>query len=249
MFELGDVDFKYSGVEYDYRTENSCVESGCDSICRCGVIVDECVIGVDVSILSNEIYNMYFDNSKLTKRNNTINSILYGTGEELDRYCIDRILRSHKVWLSHNWDIVVEGGYYGQEIGHVRLESRVSSKIQDDINEVISINTNAGKVEFVLNLEYGYILPELDGCNYEIVDIDVNSIIFGSIGQYKKVQSEKLEHYIDIKYSGPRGVVKKDGDKYKIIDGYHRIYAAGLTNKNKVGVNLIRVILVKDEIL
>jgi hypothetical protein len=239
------ADFKYCGVNYDYDSETSCSESGCDSegICRCGVIVNQRVESVDVCQMADEIYKLYFDNSKSTDRNNKINSVLYGTGKELDTYCIDRVLRAHMIWDNDKWSISVESGYYGQEMGRITIESPYDKKIQDDIETVLSLNTIKEKIDFILNLEYGYLLPELDGCDYEISTININDVIFGSDGHYKKIQTQNVEHYVDINYKGIRGVVKEEGGKYKIIDGYHRMYASGL---GKIKKDSVRVILVKN---
>lgn len=239
-------DFKYCGVNYDYDNETSCSESGCDSdgYCRCGVIVNQRVENVNVCQMSDEVYKLYFDNSKSTDRNNKINSVLYGTGKELDIYCIDRVLRCHHIWDNDKWSISVEAGYYGQEMGAISIENTYAKKIQDDVETVISLNTIKDKINFILNLEYGYLLPELDGCDYELVTININDVIFGSDGHYKKIQTQNVEHYVDINYQGIRGVVKKEAnDKYKIIDGYHRMYAAGV---GKIKKDSVRVILVKD---
>ena len=53
--------------------------------------------------------------------------------------------------------------------------------------------------------------------------IDINDIIFSNPEHKNKVILEELEHYSDKNYKGIRGVVKKDGLKWKVIDGYHRL--------------------------
>lgn len=240
-YKLLEVDFKYSGVNYDYNTSNSCAESGCDSegICRCGVIQNAHITNIDVNAMSNEIYGMYFDKSKQQIREDKINTVLYGTSKELDIYCIDRVLRNNKIWDESKWDISVVGGYYGEEIGSIKLDSKFSN-IQDDIESLLNLNSFKEKVNYLLHMEYGYILPELDGCDYEMSTISRSDAVFGSDGHYRKIQKEDLSHYV--LYSGISGIVKKDGDKYKIIDGYHRIYAGGLGKFKNVD---IKVILVK----
>lgn len=244
MSLLLDRDLKYYGVDYDYDTEYSCEESGCNSegICRCGRIYDTRVTGVNISRIADELYNQKFDKSKSTERDNKINYVLFGTGKELDIYCIDRILRSYKIWDNNYWSVDVQGGYYGDEIGSIILDSSLAKKIESDIDEVLSINTLKDKINFILKREYGYLLPELEGCDYELSTIDINDVVFGSDGHYKKIQQENLEHYYANSYEGIRGVLKKDGPKYKIIDGYHRMYAGGL---GKLKSNDVKVILVK----
>lgn len=229
--KIVDKDFKYCGVDYDYDSETDCESHGCDSICRCSTIINKEIKSVNVSELSEEIYDLYFPSDKSTKRHNKINSILYGAGKDLDIYCIDRILRVHKIWEDHNWDIQVMGGYYGEEIGDITMNTPVAKIVQKDIENVLSIEKSKDKIEYILNIEYGYILPELDNKSYEIIEVPKNLIVFGSDGHYKKIQTQDIEHYNDKNYSGIRGIVIKSGDKYRIIDGYHRIYA---TNNDKV---------------
>ena len=78
MSKLKDKDFKGYGLQYEYNSQSNCDEHGCDDegICRCSTIENARVENVDVKIIVDKIYALYFDNSKSTKRHNTINSIL-----------------------------------------------------------------------------------------------------------------------------------------------------------------------------
>ena len=106
-------------------------------------------------------------------------------------------------------------------------------------------------MEYLLGMEYGYLLPELDECDYELISIDIDDVVFGSDSHYVNIQKENLDHYIN--YNGIKGVVKKDGEKYKIIDGYHRIHSTKLTSKYDLKIksgnckdsNIIQVILAR----
>jgi uncharacterized protein YqkB len=222
---------KYS-LKYNYNTEYSCEESGCDSegICRCGTITDASVSDVDISSLVNEIYSKYFDDSKSTKRNSKINSVLFGSGSDIDKYCIDRILRINKVWEDDRWDIDISGGYYGDELNDITMSSTTFNSVSKSIEEILEMETIGDKIKYILKLEYGYLLPGLDDNKYEYDVIDTDDIVFGSDGQYKKVSRECLDHYSG--YDHIKAIVKRDGDKYKIIDGYHRMYVS-VTNKIK----------------
>jgi len=251
MSKIRGVDFKYSGVGYDYRSETNCDNYGCDDYCRCGVIVDQTITSVDVQDITDEIYKLYFDDSPSTKRDNKINSIIFGTGKEIDLYTIDRILRFHKIWKDHVFDIGIDGGYYGQEIGDITFDNAIANKIESEIDKAFAISDINERIKYLLELEYGYLLPELDGCKYELATIDLEDVVFGSDGHYRKIQKEDLDHYTDYYYKGIRGVVRKSGDKYKIIDGYHRIYAATLRKiqsqkKSNPNLSTISVILAKS---
>ena len=223
MIEALRNDFKYM-VSYYYDTIYSCEESGCneEGICRCGHITNTYLNKVDVSAIVTNIYSEIFDNSISTKRHNAINS-LWGISEEIQKYTIDRILRVNKIWKPQFWDINVSGGYYGQEIDEVVLIEDVVLKINSQLERAFQIDNLTERVEYLLTLENGFILDDIKDKKYQISVIDIDDIIFSNTEHKRKVVIEELEHYSDRNYSGIRGIVKKDGIKFKLIDGYHRL--------------------------
>jgi hypothetical protein len=222
--ELKDKNFHYCGVEIDYQREYNCESYGCDQegICRCSSIYNAEVSTVNVSDIVSSIYEDIYDNSKSTKRNNIINS-LFGIEKELEIYTIDRILRKSFIYDKNIWEIEIEGGYYGQEIGDVKLDGKYADKLSDKINYALSIDNFKERVEYLLTLEYNYILPELLNKNYRIVNVKKSDIVFGNDKHLKCVSEKELEFYTDKEYKGIRGVVLKRENKYKVIDGYHRL--------------------------
>ena len=223
MIETLRNDFKYM-VSYDYDTIYSCEESGCneEGICRCGHITNTYLNKVDVSAIVNNIYSEIFDNSISTKRNNVINS-LWGISSEIQKYTIDRILRVNKIWKPEFWNINVSGGYYGQEIDEVILIEDMVLKINSQLEMAFQIDNLSERVEYLLTIENGFILDDIKDKKYHISVIDIDDIIFSNTEHKRKVVIEELEHYSDRNYSGIRGIVKKDGIKFKLIDGYHRL--------------------------
>ena len=71
-------------------------------------------------------------------------------------------------------------------------------------------------------LEYGSILPALQGRQYSIETVERDSIIFGSDEHYRKVNTESLDHYSDKNYTGIRGIALVKDGRFRLIDGYHR---------------------------
>lgn len=237
MIETLRNDFKYM-VSYDYDTIYSCEESGCneEGICRCGHITNTYLNKVDVSAIVTNIYSEIFDNSISTKRNNAINS-LWGISEEIQKYTIDRILRVNKIWKPQFWEINVSGGYYGQEIDEVVLIEDMVLKINSQLERAFQIDNLTERVEYLLTLENGFILDDIKDKKYHISVIDIDDIIFSNTEHQRKIIIEELEHYSDRNYSGIRGVVKKDGIKFKLIDGYHRL--------SKTENKLVKVLVVE----
>ena len=223
---LKDITFQYNGVYVDYGYTYDCENYGCDEegICRCGTINNEHIDSVDVSLIVKRIYDEFFEQGKAANRNNAINEVLYGIGKDIDIYTIDRILRSYKIWENENWDIEVEGGYYGQEAGNVTIKETIADKIDEELWTVFSLPSLKEKIEYLLNVEYGKVLPELSNCNYESIVIDKDDVIFGVEKHLNKVMKKDLDFYSDKNYSGLRGIVVKSGDKWRIVDGYHRIF-------------------------
>lgn len=223
---LKDITFQYNGVYVDYSYSNDCESYGCDEegICRCGSIHNEYVESVDVSLIVKKIYDDYFEQGKAADRNNAINEVLYGIGKDIDIYTIDRILRSYKIWENENWNIEVDGGYYGQELGDITIKESIADKIEAELWTVFALPTLKEKIEYLLKVEYGKVLPELSNCSYESIVIDKDDVVFGVEKHLNKVMKKDLDFYSDKNYSGIRGIVVKSGDKWRIIDGYHRIF-------------------------
>ena len=175
-------------------------------------------------MIVKRIYDEFFEQGKAANRNNAINEVLYGIGKDIDIYTIDRILRSYKIWENENWNIEVEGGYYGQEAGNVTIKESIADKIDEELWTVFSLPSLKEKIEYLLNVEYGKVLPELSNCSYESIVIDKDEVVFGVENHLNKVMKKDLDFYSDKNYSGIRGIVVKSGDKWRIVDGYHRIF-------------------------
>jgi hypothetical protein len=224
---LDKIDLHYRCVDIDYHTEYDCENNGCndEGICRCGSIYDAVVTNVDISQMVNLIYDELFDSSTvLGKREDKLNQLLYGIGEDINRYTIDRVLRKYKIWEPDNFDVEVCGGYYGQEIEGTFIIKNISDKIETELDIAFSIEDLSGRVEYLLGLEYGSLLPELENCQYEIIELDKSEINFGAIEHHSKVKKKDLEFYSDKNYKGIRGVVTFSRGKYRLIDGYHRVH-------------------------
>lgn len=225
--KLSDIDFNYSGVECNYEHIYDCQSYGCDSICRCGRIENTYIESIDIHKIVEVLYKNYIgDNDLSTQRDNKLKHILFGTGRELDIYTIDRVVRKYKLYDSESWEVDVVGGYYGEELNGILISSYIANKIEEELNIAFLIDELNGRVEYLLILEYGSLLPELEKCNYEITEVDKKDVIFGSKDHYDKVKLKDLTHYNEKNYDGIRGVVLEKDGKIRVIDGYHRIHTS-----------------------
>jgi len=233
---IKDKDFQYC-LNIDCKYQYYCDISGCDEegVCRCGEIHNPVIISVNVSKIADDIYNLYFDSSISTKRNNTIQS-LWGITKELNKYTIDRILRVNKIWNPLYWDISVVNGYYGQEIGEAVIINDIASDLEEQIEFALNIESKKDLIHYLLKLEYGKILPELEG-DFDVITVRRDNIIFGNNNHFNNVINEDMEYYSDKKYYGIRGIVIEKGDKWRLIDGYHRC--------SKTELETVRVLVCK----
>ena len=230
-------DFKYM-ISYNYDTEYSCSESGCydEGICRCRYITNTYINSVDITEISTNIYSEIFDNSISTKRNNSINS-LWGITPEIDKYTIDRILRVNKIWKPEFWIINVAGSYYGQEVDQIVLIEDVVQKLNTQLEVAFEVENLKERIDYLLELENGFVLDYLKEKKYTLSVIDIDDIIFPNTDHKRRVLTEELDHYSDKNYKGIRGIVKKDVMKWKVIDGYHRL--------SKTENKLVKVLVVE----
>jgi hypothetical protein len=244
-FNLRDINFHYNGVHEDHDIIYDCENSGCqdEGICRCGFITNVYITNVDIPMISNIIYDDInsFGNSITKKRNVKLDLLLNGYGKDMDLYMIDRILRKWKVYNPDSWDVEICNGYYGQEVEEISLKLDICNELNSEIIKALSIEPLNERVEYLLKLEYGRILPELEECQWSLEIIDLDQLTFGSDSNVKKCKKEiekestkyKGYFYDDKNYYNVltkliRGLAIKNGKNYRLIDGYHRCLATGV---------------------
>jgi len=96
-------------------------------------------------------------------------------------------------------------------------------KLNTQLEKAFDIDNLTERIEYLLYLENGFILEDIKEKKYTLSVIDIDDIIFPNPDHKRRVLTEELDHYSDKKYSGIRGIVKKDDNKFKVIDGYHRL--------------------------
>jgi hypothetical protein len=212
---LYELNFKYQGTEFSYENEYDCEGYGCDDegICRCGVIVDAKVTETNLDRISDKILLSHYKYRTSKGIDN------FGT---IDEYCVERILRFHKIYDCDSFTVNACGGYYGEEIDSVKINR--NDKLLSDLNNFFLLKENHKKIEFVLKMEYQKLLPELENLDWQIGSINKEDIDFGSDKHYKMVKKSNCDFYK--KHSLPLGIVFAKDGRYRLIDGYHRLCAS-----------------------
>lgn len=214
-------------ILYDVIGFYNCESNGCpdDDICRCFEIENVKVKSVYLSSVTEYIYRE-LTGDDVFDRDNKITQIIWEyDSKSINKYCINRILTHLRIWEEKNWSFRVIDGYYGQEVGDVFLRNNIRDILIGYINEVYSINTMEDKINWILKLEYGYLLDSLDGKSYEIMKIKKEDLYFPQKDHYRKVSEKNLEYYYDENYKSIRGIARYHNGKWNVIDGYHRLTA------------------------
>lgn len=208
-------------LSYETHREYNCGEK-CDDYCHYAVITE-------VEVKTNIKAIDYF----FTKTNKSLPNGLV------------RILSSwfhRKHFEKISWGFEADCGYYGQELNKVTIESDGGFfNLLEGFNSLVS---NKEKLEFLLNLEYGSVLPaikEIEDWQLKLVDIsDVNKSFNTSLNksvldEYTRYIRSFFETYTfagmtDFSYGSivknlaPLCLLKADG-KYQVVDGRHRFEA------------------------
>jgi hypothetical protein len=162
------------------------------------------VLSVDLEVLFekfSEFYSFYAKNA---------------TNASIFNYCLYRLLVINKLYDTSSWEVNVCRGYYGEEVNGVNLTDEVYNTLTAQI-ETLNSSSKDDQIKFVLELEYGYVLDSLKDVSFEIVDSQKKDLIAGNEVYRKKVQKGTYK-----KHNLPVGIYLEDGNKFRLIDGYHR---------------------------
>lgn len=137
-------------------------------------------------------------------------------------YCIDRIVRYNNIHDPKSWKIDFLEYYYGKEVDGVFLKKH--NDIINEIKRLLTLN-DAKRIEYALFKEYGYLLPSIKNARWNVKNIPYSSVVMYNVKHMKNLDKQLVDEYQ--KHSLPKCiVVPVNGNKYRLIDGYHRFCAA-----------------------
>lgn len=196
-------------VEYEYDYDTNCELYGCDSICRCGRYSNLRAVKVDLSGLVN------VTQEKVDKRGHRRKNQAETT--ELERYCIDRLLRIYKAYDPTRYALSVSGGYYGEEVSDITFND--AERLLGSINEMLNASSDLGRIRLTLQAEYSFILEALD----EINEVHIQELELAWLTGNDEYMRVKRGTQYEFTPDLPVGLVavRPDGG-YRLIDGYHR---------------------------
>jgi hypothetical protein len=222
-------------VDYNTHENYSCETSGCEEegICRCSTIEEVYINSINTKRLAIDIFDRIGEHTESNIRNKKLIQVLWDYEYDfVNHYCIERILSINQVWNTNNWFPLISAGYYGEELEDILIQRELFDKLVEQIQNVLEIDRFEKKIYYLLELEYGKVLDNLIDKKMSIQIIDYDQITFPQKSHYEKVKSKNLDH-INYTYTGIKGIVRKVGTEYRVVDGYHRL-VSNLLKKVKV---------------
>ena len=210
MLKLDKIDktFSYGVLGYDFDTDTSGCTCG-DDYCRCGRVTNLRLTRIDV--------------------HNFIDELLSKECSEMLQYCVGRIVIHSGVIDEGSWKLIVTHGYYGEEVDGGMLDRNIAKKLKTTLQFLERMQSDKDMLFYALTQEYGYIIERLQKCKkFSIEKVKKCKIVIGQKDHYSKLNSKAMDAYaklIEDDYDLPLALCLKEGDEYRIIDGYHRVAA------------------------
>lgn len=212
---------KFMSIETDGICECNeyCYREG---ICRSFQITTIRIKFVDIPSIAKSIWEKANDHkSKAFHRKNKIRMLLDGVDNRIDVYCLDRILKINKIWELNNLDWSYINGYYGHEVDKIQLNEETVGLINSQYERCNQLKSLKEKMEYILTLEYGYILDSLKNCDYQLEEVERDLIFFPQKNHYQKVK--KKNTYRSRQKDTIMGLCIYEHGTYRVIDGYNRL--------------------------
>jgi len=148
-------------------------------------------------------------------------------------YSIDRAVRASNVTTAA-FEVTIDQGYYGDELGSIKL---ISEQLLANLHGLLD-KTNLDRIKYVLELEYGYLLPEIDrATKLDIRNGNPKAINIGQQDHYRKLNKQVIDAYKD--YDLPRCICLSNKNGLRLIDGYHRLHSANNQKLDNIDVILL----------
>lgn len=140
------------------------------------------------------------------------------------RYCIHRILTHFMVYKDDNWQYHLTDDYYSQEVQSIKLKPSLAEEVDRSLRKMITLK-DSRKIEYILELEFHRVLPEVQRREWHIGKVPIEQLKFTNETLLQKCSEQDLG-YLE-SYKLPRGLCimedAPDGPVYRVIDGYHRL--------------------------
>lgn len=225
------VDFK-SRIRFSLQGKCDCDDyCASEGVCRSFQASSVDFSSVDLLSIASDALGVARP-SKQHRRADRASLLLRGYDSELDVYCLERVLVHAGAYLPSRWEFRLVTGYYGQELDSLRLEDGCIEECVAAYESIVAHEGLGERARALLTLEYGTVLPLLEGCEWSIDTVPRSRVLFPQTRHMER--ASRGDVYSERPSGAIMGVCKREGDSYRVVDGYHR-----LTQTNQEHVTII----------
>lgn len=218
---------EFSAYYFDIDYDRTGCNGSCPDYCRCTSLVN---------IKINKIENYEY----------LLDDILKSTGlvypkqdKEFYLYAVERFSKLVGLDNPDNYEASACGGYYGEELNStVELDHELSRKLDEFVATVLSTQNKTLIINDLLTREYGYVLDSLTTVkDWEVREVNYKDILFPNKNRFEyttRVDSKLVATYREVDLDLPKGLAVFENNKYRVIDGYHRLIASDTKDKVKL---------------
>ena len=156
--------------------------------------------------------------------------------DQLNYFLTDRFVQHNShIQDPSNWDVDKENKTAFFKAKY--LISEIETSYHKFMNQELT-----DQINFLLSDEYGYLLPEVSHGTWELIEVQVSSLIMPNVPHLKNLSSEIIQDYLIQLQEGKEligGLFIPKNDYYRLIDGYHRLTALKQFFSNEHFVSII----------
>lgn len=200
-------------LHYEFEIEYTDSKHGCtcEDYCRCGTIEDARVERIKTLDLVTRIVNEKYRKDPMLM------------------YAVERMISLNL--KPEDCEVMVDPGYYGQEIGGVIINDKVATELVEKLKLLESCKTDAQMMEIIMTEEYGVLLPNVENKLWAVEIVDINDLKATSVVKKQFNHYNNNDNFQELLNWGEEFPVVVINAHNQIIDGHHRINAL----KNKTG--------------
>lgn len=188
-------------IDYSYERDRS--NCDCYDICRCSKIV----------------------NTRINNLNDVYEALLRCGTTTLEKYILDRLYSIYKLYDSSNYNVLIGGGYYGEEVYGINNDN--IDKLIEQFNSLQHLSLKETLLG-LLELEYNHIPNFLNEASFTETIFELSNL------NYLMLKKDKCELNTLI----PIAILYDNGYEYRIIDGNHRLNKTKSLNLDSVPIYL-----------
>jgi len=208
-----------------FRVNGACACDGLcagEGVCRSFSIDSLDITGVDLDAVATRAHGTTLpQDRRALRRSDRSRQVLWGHDSRFDAFCLERILVGIGAYMPSAWHVSTTQGYYGQEVGSIRMNKGLVESAAGLYDRLLSVDGLEQKVAMLLEIEYGSVLDSLRGRLWSVRVVPRDKIFFPQPAHMEA--ASRGTEYANRRPDAIMGVCLREGDVYRVVDGYHRI--------------------------